>query len=298
MITNISDNLKICGIYKITYDNGKIYIGQALSIWSRAHEHNSKNIQICDKALKNHNATIEILEQVNDILSLDEIEDKWIEYYKATDRNIGYNILKHGNASGKRGIENCNASITAKQFEEIIELLINHTELSYQNIADKYNISVDTILKISKGYTYFNPNLNYPLRTLNHDSIKKDKIIDYFSNEEELLQLKDDLYYRWDLEIEKDLLKQYNIPLKILREINNGKKFQEIGNYNYPIRAKNIRNNHNFTPDDIKNILSDLRNTQESMTNIGLKYKINRSTVSKINKGEAYIIKEYDYPAR
>ena len=61
---------------------------------------------------------------------------------------------------------------------------------------------------------------------------------------------------------------------------------------------KNIRNNHNFTPDDIKNILSDLRNTQESMTNIGLKYKINRSTVSKINKGEAYIIKEYDYPAR
>ena len=34
------------------------------------------------------------------------------------------------------------------------------------------------------------------------------------------------------------------------------------------------------------------------MTNIGLKYKINRNTVSKINKGEAYIIKDYDYPAR
>ena len=44
MITNINENLKVCGIYKLNYDNGKIYIGQALSIYSRALEHNSKNI--------------------------------------------------------------------------------------------------------------------------------------------------------------------------------------------------------------------------------------------------------------
>ena len=73
---------------------------------------------------------------------------------------------------------------------------------------------------------------------------------------------------------------------------------KDIGNYNYPIRNKNIRNNQNFTIDNVLNILSDLRNSKESMTNIGLKYKINRNTVSKINKGEAYIIKDYDYPAR
>ena len=30
MITNITEKLKVCGVYKITYDNGKIYIGQAL----------------------------------------------------------------------------------------------------------------------------------------------------------------------------------------------------------------------------------------------------------------------------
>ena len=92
MITNISDKLKVCGIYKINYDNGKIYIGQALSIWSRANEHNSKNIQPCDKALKKHQATIEILEIIQDILLLDDIESKWINYYNATDKNIGYNI--------------------------------------------------------------------------------------------------------------------------------------------------------------------------------------------------------------
>ena len=80
MITNIDENLKVCGIYKLNYDNGKIYIGQALSIYSIAIEHNSKNIQICDQSLKKHQASIEVLEIVNDILQLDNVENKWINY--------------------------------------------------------------------------------------------------------------------------------------------------------------------------------------------------------------------------
>ena len=52
MINNIDNKLNICGIYKINYDNGKIYIGQARSIYTRALEHNSKNKYPCDKALK------------------------------------------------------------------------------------------------------------------------------------------------------------------------------------------------------------------------------------------------------
>lgn len=298
MITNIDENLKVCGIYKLNYDNGKIYIGQALSIYSRAIEHNSKNIQMCDQALKKHQASIEILEIVNDILQLDNVESKWINYYNATDKNIGYNILNQGNASGKRGTENCNASFNKNQLNEIVNLLINETKLSYKDIANLYNVDQTTILRISQGYSYFNPNLNYPLRKNNHDAMKKDSIVDYFHNEEELLQLKDDLLYRWDLEIENDLAKQYNIPIRIIRSINQGHLFENIGNYKYPIRNKNIRNNQNFTIDDVLNILSDLRNTTKSMSDIGNKYNIHRNTVSKINKGEAYIIKDYDYPAR
>lgn len=298
MITNIDENLKVCGIYKLNYDNGKIYIGQALNIYSRAIEHNSKNIQMCDQALKKHQASIEILEIVNDILQLDNVESKWINYYNATDKNIGYNILNQGNASGKRGTENCNASFNKNQLNEIVNLLINETKLSYKDIANLYNVDQTTILRISQGYSYFNPNLNYPLRKNNHDAMKKDSIVDYFHNEEKLLQLKDDLLYRWDLEIENDLAKQYNIPIRIIRSINQGHLFENIGNYKYPIRNKNIRNNQNFTIDDVLNILSDLRNTTKSMSDIGNKYNIHRNTVSKINKGEAYIIKDYDYPAR
>ena len=253
---------------------------------------------MCDKALKKHSATVEILEIVSDILLLDEIESKWINYYNATNKEIGYNILKDGNASGKRGIDNCNAIFNQTQLDEIIDLLINNTKLSYKDIAKLYGVSQDTILRISLGYSYFNSNLYYPLRKNNHDAARKDEVLDYFENEEKLLELKEDLCYRWDLKIENDLVEKYNIPLKILRKINQGDIFQDIGNYKYPIRNKNVRNNHNFTTNDVINILTDLRNTSQSMSDIGIKYNIHRNTVSKINKGESYIIKNYDYPAR
>lgn len=298
MITNINDSLKKCGIYKINYDNNRIYIGQALSVYSRALEHNSKNKQLCDKALKIHNATIEILEEVSDILILDEIETKWINFYNSTDKSIGYNILQEGNASEKRGIDNCNAAFSQKELEEIIDLLINNTKLSYIDIAKMYNVNKDTILRISQGYSYYNPKLKYPLRKNNHDAIKKDMIEDYFNSIESLISLKEDLLYRWDLEIEKDLSKKYNLPIKVLRDINNGRLFKNIGNYIYPIRNKNIRNNNNFSQKDVINILNDLKNSKSSMTEIGLKYNVHRDTISKINKGERYIIKNYIYPAR
>lgn len=299
MITNINDIPKnISGIYKINYDNGKIYIGQALNIKARAQEHNSKNKEICDKALKIHNATLEILEEIKDIQLLEEIEVLYIKKYSATNKNIGYNILKGGNASGKRGIENRNAIFNEQQINEIIDLLLNHKELSLKKIAEKYNVNQTTILKISKGQTYVNPYLKYPLRNNDHSSTCKNTILDYFSSIEMLINLKEDLLYRWDLNIENDLKQKYNIPLKILRDINQGRLFQEIGDYTYPIRKKNIRNINNFSIQDILNILNDLSNTQMSMLDIGLKYKINRNTVANINKGLSFPIKNYQYPAR
>lgn len=299
MITNLNNIDKyISGIYKLNYSNGKIYIGQAINIRERALEHNNKNKYPCDIALKKYDAEIEILEQIDDIKFLDNREEYWIKYYNSTDKNIGYNILNGGNASGKRGVENLNASLNSTQLNEIINLLQNETSLSLIDIANKYNVSQSTILKISQGKAYYDPNLKYPLRLNNHDSQKKDKIFDYFETEQQLINLKEDLLYRWDLEIEKDLSKKYNIPIKILRDINSGNKFSEYGNFSYPIRKKNIRNNNNLTLNDVVNILVLLRTTNLSMTKIGEQFNLNRSTISKINSGDSYIIKEYDYPAR
>lgn len=203
MITNINNIPKnISGIYLLTYDNNKIYIGQAINIRERALEHNSKKKEVCDKALKKHNAILTILEEIKDVALLEDIEKLYIKKYQATNKEIGYNILEGGDASGKRGSENRNASLTKEQLEKVIDLLINHTELSLKDIGNKFNVSPSTILKISTGKTYVNPQLNYPLRTNNHESMKKNSYLDYFNSLKELLNLKEDLFYRWDLSIE------------------------------------------------------------------------------------------------
>lgn len=299
----------ISGIYKINYPNGKIYIGQAGNIKNRMIEHNqrafcnnSRKKQKCDQELYNQNYYIEeyeILEIIQDIKSLDEKEIYWITQYNSTNPEIGFNILNGGNVSDYRGILHPNSKFSEKDLEEIIDLLLNHCELSYQDIANKFNVNKATIEKINAGKTYINRKLSYPLRSFNHESTRKENLEDYDLTEKDVLNLKEDLKYRWDLNIESDLIKKYNIPIRVMRDINQGRKFQTIGNFKYPIREKNIRNNNNLSIEDIKNILNDLRTTKLSQTKIGEKYNnLDRNTISKINKGEAYIIKDYDYPAR
>lgn len=298
MITNLKDIPKnVSGIYKIEYDNGKIYIGQATNCYARALEHNSKNKYPCDQALKKHDAIFIILEQNINAQDLDKKEKEYIEFYDSTNREKGYNILEGGNASGKRGIENCNAAFNQSQLEQIINLLINNTEMSLIDIANKFGVTQSTILKISQGYSYKQENLTYPLRSNNHESIKKDSVNDYFANIQELIDLKNDLLYRWDLTVDT-IAQNYHIPIKVIRDINNGRKFAEYGNFTYPIRAKNIRNNKQLTIKDVENILSLLRNTESSMEEIGKMYQLHRDTISKINQGKAYLIKDFSYPAR
>ena len=298
MILNIDKIPSITGIYKLNYENGKIYIGQALNIKARALEHNSKNIQVCDKALKKYNAILTVLQKDIPIDQLDIIETYWINKFESYEKEKGYNILIEGNASGKRGIENPNAVLNKQQLIEIIDLLKYHHELSIKDIAEKYNVSYSVIFRISNGTAYYQENLLYPLRRFNHSSMKKNTVEDYHISEQDIINLKEDLKYRWDLKIETDLIKKYNLPLKIIRDINNGRKFDFIGNYNYPIRKKNIRNNNNFSYEDIINILDLLKNSNKTMTEIGNIYNIGRDTVGKINKGLTYIIKDYQYPAR
>lgn len=308
MITNLETiPSRLQGIYKINYSNGKVYIGQAQDIRKRGFEHNSrarnvstssKKIFPCDLALCKYDAELEILEKNILLTKLDDRETYWINFYNSTNKNIGYNILTSGDASFRRGVNNLNALFSQQELDEIINLLINNRELSYVDIGKRYNCSPKLIGDIARGQTYIQEELQYPLRFQDHQSQRKNQVLNYFTSEEELLNLKDDLKFRWDLGIETDLVIKYSIPLKILRGINQGKIFQEYGNYNYPIRLKNVRNNANLTIEDVQQILQLLRNSFQSMKDIGLIYHLDRNTISRINLGQAYIIKDYDYPAR
>lgn len=296
----------ISGIYKLNYPNGKCYIGQARNIYKRVNQHNnyakyghgSHILQACQLAIQKYGyiENFEILEQIQDKQLLDERESYWIKYYNSGIKNNGYNIVLQGNASYKSGINHANAAFTEQTLKEVINLLINHRELSMIDIANKYGVDHNTIVRINTGKSYINPQLDYPLRKQSKKVALK-KFNDYFNTEQDLINLKEDLLYRWDLKIEPDLQKKYNLPLAVLRDINNGRKYQNIGNYIYPIRGKNVRNNANLTIQDVLNIIEMLK-TNETIVNISKKTGLSRGTIYKINNGESYIIKNQSYPVR
>ena len=297
----------ISGIYKFDFPNGKCYIGQSKNIYKRILEHNryanqghgNHNIQACEKAIAKYGDIKEfyILEKIKDFSKLDERETYWINYFHSYEKDKGYNIVKEGNASGKSGIEHTNAAFNKQTLLEVIDLLKNHSEISLMEIGQKYGVTQDTIVRINTGKTYINPDLDYPIRKKKYSGAKKD-FLDYFKSEQELINLKEDLLYRWDLMIEDDLIKKYNIPLGLIRDINNGRKFQEFGTYNYPIRQKNASRKKNLSIQQVKEILALLEDPSNTIVKIAEQYNINRGTVYKINKGETCIIKGYNYPAR
>lgn len=90
-------------IYKITNKiNGKIYIGQTVgTVQNRFNEHcrSSKCSTPIDKAIKKYgkyNFSVEILEETDNIDTLNELEIKYIAEYNSTDMSIGYNLCKGG----------------------------------------------------------------------------------------------------------------------------------------------------------------------------------------------------------
>lgn len=60
--------------------------------------------------------------------------------------------------------------------------------------------------------------MKYPLRTYKEKVFaRKDDVLDYFNSLEDLLSFKEDLKYRWDLSLEDDIPKKWNIPKNISR---------------------------------------------------------------------------------
>ena len=110
--------------------------------------------------------------------------------------------------------------MTEVEFNEIVNLLKNNIELSYEEIGKRYNISQITVLSINNGNRYYHNNLNYPIRKIRYNANRKILITDYFKSIKQLEELKHDLKYNWELSIEKDLVKKYNLPVIIIRDIN------------------------------------------------------------------------------
>lgn len=92
---------KISGIYKITNPNGKIYIGQSHDIDRRFKMYKRlecKGQKYLYASLVKHgyeNHSFEILEQCP-AEDMNDLEVKYISYYRATDRELGMNLTSGG----------------------------------------------------------------------------------------------------------------------------------------------------------------------------------------------------------
>lgn len=98
-LKNLENNIP--GVYKLTFPNGKIYIGISNNIKRRMYEHNNdkhKFLSPCDKAIQQFGKfeEIEILEIIEDVKIREEREKYWIKYFNSTDPIIGYNISNGG----------------------------------------------------------------------------------------------------------------------------------------------------------------------------------------------------------
>lgn len=157
------------GIYKITNQiNDKSYIGQSVNISQRWREHRSR-YQLNDsseynslihKAMRKYgieNFTWDVLEQCS-AEELNEREIYWIQYYHTWIEDVncnGYNINSGGNYRSR----NSNEKIKA-----IIQDLQN-CDLSQELIAKKYNVSSNTISLINCGKQWYDPQIQYPIRS-------------------------------------------------------------------------------------------------------------------------------------
>ena len=99
-------------IYKYTFPNGKVYIGQTrVSVEERHKQHmwaskpDNDRRSVCERAIAKYGEpileTIEEIEvddaNITDLCEkLDDAEMKWISYYNSTDTTKGYNIKGGG----------------------------------------------------------------------------------------------------------------------------------------------------------------------------------------------------------
>ena len=148
------------GIYKITnLTNGKSYVGQSIHIERRWMEHclPSANSLIA-KAIQKYGKEQFAFQVIEECLpeQLDEKEEYYISHYNTVVPN-GYNIMDW--VDGHATYFHIDKEVLENLFNDI-----QNSEMSFDIIGEKYDLSRRTITKINQGQTHFCKEKEYPLR--------------------------------------------------------------------------------------------------------------------------------------
>ena len=161
-------NLNFTGIYLIkNLISGNCYVGQAKNITSRIRQHLSSAYSIQKKdyntplhaAFRKYgldNFELEILQKC-EYFELNSLEEYWVSQYDCFKN--GYNQT----AGGKQSIRHI--KLTIENVKEIRNLLAE-AKLSYEQIAERFNVCKDLIYRINVGRAWADSSCNYPIREM------------------------------------------------------------------------------------------------------------------------------------
>lgn len=274
-----------CGIYLIkNIITGSVYVGQTTRPFvERWKEHiniaNNLNAQYSVssviKAIRKYgleNFDFIVLEQC-DKQNLDAREIFWISVFEADSHN-NYNQTAGGQNS---------ALISAKPnyFYEVIDLLKN-SKLTIKQIANQYNLNLNCVYDINSGRTFFDSKFCYPIRTLT--GAKK-----IFWEQYKLIC--DDIKNSTLTFIQ--IAQKYNLSISSIKRINNGTFSYKLLNEIYPLRS-----NKETLQKTVNTIITLLKDSTLSISEIAVLTKSTDSWIYKINSGIRNFNPNLTYPIR
>jgi group I intron endonuclease len=271
--------------------NGKVYIGQTKT--TLEHRHKKHLSQLNDdtylhRAIKKYGIENFQLEVVEDNILLSNLDNKEIFYIEQFQSyytsGLGYNLTKGGQWSTP-----CQ-KLYGNQETEIKKLIVT-TNLSFREIGERFEVSVYCISDINRGKTFYNSNLEYPLRKSHKKSQISEKIVD------EIL----DLLKNTNMTA-KEISEQFGIHEYTVGQINRGKNSMCPKIYKYPIRnwEKSYTYNNKVSKEDVIDICYNLIFSDKKYSDISKEFEIAKNTVGDISRGLTWkeITKNFKCPIK
>lgn len=217
-----------------------MYIGQTKDPNRRRREHfgnlkrNKHENPYLQSAWNKYGESNFSFEVIDEGENYNQLEKYYIEKYKSSDNNYGYNILPGGEEPPIwKGESSYKAKLTQKQVDEIKQMLIDR--VPKKEILKRIGnvVAMDQIVRINNGKAWRDENLKYPLSGYAAYEMfippeKVDAII---------------IELQTTNKTQKEIANKYEVARTSVTAINNGEHTNLIrDNIEYPIRKKNIKN--------------------------------------------------------
>lgn len=264
-------------IYKYTnLINGMVYIGQTKqTLEQRDYKHLTQlnDNTYFHRALQKYgreNFSLELVEDYIPFSELDEKEKYYIDYFESYYiTGKGYNLTQGGQWGSSH------QKLTLTQANEIKHLIAD-SDLSFKEIGNKYNVTLYCISDINRGKSFFDKNIQYPIR----------KSIPRSDMDEDKFDIILDMLINTDM-TQDEIALATDVYTSTVGKINRGENSWCPKDLTYPLRKPVQKNTYQnkITQKEVQEICYKLCFTNIKAEDIGKEYGIAKNTVSDISRG-------------